>query len=244
MAKRFAIALSVFLLTAGTAFGQGLGWTEGRVFGGINGGVQTGSARNEATSFSFALYGETATVDVARSVKSGPFFDATAGGRVLGNLGVAGTLFYRQASSDGAVTASIPHPIFFDQSRAVTATLSKMTHTELWSAVQAVYLLRLDDKAGVILSVGPTVVSVKHQIASSASVAEGPSAPAVTVTTDDLSKMVWGYMVGADLRYMVAKNFGVGVFARYAGATANMNPQVHLKLGGFQVGAGIRVQIK
>ena len=244
MAKRIVLALGFMLLTGSAAFGQTLGWTEGRVFGGVNGGAQLGSARDEATSFSFTLYGEPATVGVTRSVKSGALIDFTAGGRVIGNLGVAGTLFVRKASSDGAVAASIPSPIFFDQPRAVTATLTNMTHEELWTAVQAVYLFRIDDRWDVMMLAGPTVVSVKHQVATAATVTEGATAPTVAVTTQDLTKMVWGYLLGADVRYMVSKNVGVGAFARYTGATANMNSVVRLTLGGFQVGAGIRFQIK
>ena len=244
MAKRIVLALGVVLLTGSAAFAQTPAWTEGRIFLGVNGGAQVGSTRDEATSFSFSLYGEPATVGVTRSVKGGPLFDIMAGGRVIGNLGVAGTLFMRKASSDGAVTASLPHPIFYDQPRSITSTVPNMTHEELWSAVQAVYLVRIDDRLDMLLLAGPTVVSVKHQVATAATVTEGASAPTVTMTTQDLTKMVWGYSLGADLRYMLTKNFGLGAFARYTGATANMNSVVSIKLGGFQVGGGIRVQIK
>ncbi len=244
MAKRIVFALALLLAAGDTAFGQGLGWTEGRVFLGANSGTQLGAARAETQALSFDLYGEPAKVTVTRSVKSGILFDGTAGGRVLGNLGVAGTLFMRSAPGDGVAAATVPHPLFFDQARAVDAGLNKMTHTELWSAVQAAYLLRIDDRIDVMFLAGPTVVSVKHDAITAASVAEGSSNPAVTVTVTELSKMVWGYMLGADVRYMVTKNIGLGAFARYAGATANMNPALSLKLGGLQVGGGIRVQLK
>lgn len=245
MAKRIVFALGVLLLTGSAAFGQTLKWTDGRVF--LNGslGVQLSPARDETTSFSFSLYGEpTATVNVARSVKGGLLGDVTAGTRVLGNLGVAGSLFFRSAASDGAVTSSIPDPIFFDRPRSVAATVVGMPHKEVWSAVQAVYLYRIDDRIDIMFMAGPTVVQVDHQVATSATVTEGVSSATLAVSTQDLSKIVWGFTGGADVRYMINKNIGFGAFARYSGAKANLNDTVRLTLGGFQIGAGIRLAIQ
>jgi hypothetical protein len=243
MTKRIVCACGVILLTGSAAFAQALQPPNGRVF--VNGsiGAQFSPARHETTAFSFSLYDEPATVNVERSVKGGLLGDITAGGRVLGKLGVAGSIFYRSAPGDGAVTSSIPDPVFFDRPRSVNATLVDMTHTELWSAVQGTYFMKLDDHMDLLLMVGPTVVSVKHQVADTATVTEGVSSATVTVGTTDLSKLVWGYTVAADLRYMIRKNLGFGAFVRYSGATANMNDAVRLKLGGFQVGAGVRLAI-
>ena len=244
MAKRIAFAFGVVLLTSSTAFGQSLKWTEGYIFAGANAGVQLGSARDEATAFTFTLYAEPATVNVARSVKSGSLFDFTAGSQIRGNFGAAGTFFARSSDSDGAVTATVPHPVFFDQARTVSSTITAMGHSERWIAIQGVYLLRIDEKTDVMFLAGPSLVSVKHMVANAATVTEGATTPSVTVTTSELSKSVWGYVIGADVRRMISKNVGVGAFARYAGSTANMNTAVKLTLGGFQVGAGIRVQFQ
>jgi len=243
MAKRIAFAFSVVLLTSSTAFGQSLKWTEGYIFAGANAGVQLGSARDEATAFTFTLYGEPATVNVARSVKSGGLFDFTAGSQIRGNFGAAGTFFARSADSDGAVTATVPHPVFFDQARTVSSTITAMGHSERWIAIQGVYLLRIDEKTDVMFLAGPSLVSVKHMIANAASVTEGAT-PTVAMTTSELSKSVWGYVLAADVRRMITKTVGVGAFARYAGSSANMSPDLKLTIGGFQVGAGIRVQFQ
>lgn len=247
MAKRIVMAVGAMLLTGSAAFGQTASApaaaTEGRVFLAASGGAQLGSAREESTAFSFTLYAEPASVGVKRSVKSGILGDFTAGGRVLGNLGVAGTLFFRQAPGDGVVTASIPDPIFYDKPRAVSSTIVDMTHREVWSAVQAVYIYQATDKVDVMFMGGPTVVSLAHQVATAATVTEGANSATVTVSTTELKKMVWGYTLGADVRYMITRNLGFGAFARYSGATANLSDTVSLKLGGLQVGGGIRIAI-
>jgi hypothetical protein len=235
--------MGLLLLSSSAAFGQALKPGDGRIFGAASIGAQFSPARAETTAFSFTIYEEPATVNVARSVKGSLLGEFTAGGRVINNLGVAGSLWFRSAPSDGAVTASIPDPAFFDRPRAVSATLTDMEHKEVWMAVQASYSVRLDDKMVVILLGGPTVVDVKHQVANSATVAEAGNFATVDVGTTTLSKLVFGFTVGADGRYMITKTLGLGGFIRYSGATANMNDTVRLKLGGLSIGAGVRVTI-
>lgn len=243
MTKRVCLTVGVLLLSSSAAFGQALKPGDGRIFAAASIGAQFSPAREETTAFSFSIYEEPATVEVKRSVKGGLLGELTAGGRVIGNLGVSGSIFFRSASSDGAVTASIPDPAFFDRPRAVSTTVTGMTHKEVWSAVQASYFARLDDRMFVVLMAGPTVVSVSHQVANSAAVAESGNFATVTVGTTTLTKLVFGYTMAVDGRYMVTKNIGFGGFIRYSGATANLNDAVKLKLGGLQIGAGVRMSI-
>ena len=243
MTKRVCFTMGLLLLSSSAAFGQALQPGDGRIFGAASIGAQFSPARAETTAFSFTIYEEPATVSVARSVKGGLLGELTAGGRVINNLGVAGSLWFRSAPSDGAVTASIPDPAFFDRPRAVSATITDMEHKEVWMAVQASYNVRLDDKMVVILMAGPTVVDVKHQVANSATVAEVNNSATLTMGTTTLSKLVFGFTAAADGRYMITKNIGLGGFVRYSAATANMNDTVKLTLGGLSIGAGVRIAI-
>jgi len=244
MVKQVMCTAGVILAMSAPAFGQSLQWNTGRIFANVSIGAQLSPSRDEKTSFSFSLYDEPATVDVSRSIKGGLLGDLTVGGKVLGNLGVASSIFYRSNAGDSAVTASIPDPIVYDRARTVGATLVGMKHTETWSAVQAAYLYRVNEHASVTFLAGPAIVQIDHEIADSATVTEGAATPTVDIGRSTLSKLVWGFSVGADGRYMVTPSIGFGGFIRYASAKANMNAQTQLTVGGFQMGAGIRISIK
>ena len=244
MVKRLLLAVAVLILAEGAAFGQALQWNEGRYFLSANGGFHQSSDREERAAFSFSLYEETATVDVKRTVSGGSLGDFMAGARVRRNFGVAAGFVVRSADSDGAITGSIPDPIFFDRPRTVTATFANMIHREKWYSAQAVYLVQLNTKASIMLLAGPAVVSVRHDLAGSATAAEGTSGPSVTVDIRRAEKTVWGYLAGVDIRYMLTKAVGVGAFGRYAAATANLTGENTIELGGFQVGAGVRFAFK
>jgi hypothetical protein len=55
-----------------------------------------------------------------------------------------------------------------------------------------------------------------------------------------------GFNVGADLTYRFANNFGVGAMVRYARATAGLTlddgSALDVKVGGFQIGGGLRIR--
>ena len=239
MTKRFLMAVCFVALAAGSADAQTLKWNQ-TFLAGANVGVQASSARTETTAFNFNLYGESATVTNERAVPSGMLFDVFAAARLRGNFGVAGIAMMRNANSDGAVSASIPHPIFYDSPRTVTSTITGMRHRERWGGIYAAYMIKLDEKTGILLMGGPMLAAVDHGLPTSAAVTEATS-PTVTVSVTEYSKTVWGYGGGVDFSYMATPNIGFGAQARYIGATANLTSDSSVKVGGFQVSAGLRI---
>jgi hypothetical protein len=239
MTKRFLMAVCFVGIAAAPAAAQTLKWDQ-TFLGGVNVDAQASSARTETTAFNFSLYGETATVTNVREVPSGILFDMFAAARLRGNFGVAAIAIQRNANSDGAVTASIPSPVFFDQPRSVTTTISDMRHRERWGGLYGAYMIKLDKKTGILLMGGPMIAALDHSLPTAATVAEATS-PTVTVAVTEYSKTVWGYGVGADFSYMMTPNVGFGAQARYIGAKANLTSDAAVKIGGFQVGAGLRI---
>ncbi|MSO50310.1 MAG: hypothetical protein EXQ49_10505 [Acidobacteria bacterium] len=233
------IAFSAMLLGGSDAQAQMLQWTD-RVFLNVSGGVQTGKT-DVATTLSLPLYDETATIGTTREVKGTAIWDVTGGVRVWSNMAVALSVSGRSGDSDGLTTAVIPHPAFYDQSRSVTGGVAGMKHTELWTSVLFGWMMPVTEKFEVMAMLGPTVAAVKHETVVGASVVEG-SSPTVTVDLETVDKSVWGVMAGVDGRYLVTKNIGVGVFARYAKATVNLTSTTKLPVGGLQVGAGVRIK--
>lgn len=240
MTKRFLMAVCLVGLAAAPAAAQTLKWDQ-TFIAGANVGAQASSARTETTAFNFSLYGETATVTNVREVPSGILFDVFGAARIRGNFGVAAVAIQRNANSDGAVTSSIPSPVFFDQPRAVTSTITDMRHRERWGGLYAAYMIKLDAKTGILLMGGPMIAAVDHALPTAATVAEGTSAPTVTVSLTEYSKTVWGFGGGADFSYMMTPNVGFGAQARYISAKANLTNDAQVKVGGFQISAGVRI---
>ena len=241
MTQRFLMAVCFVGLAAVPAAAQTLKWDQ-TFIAGANVGAQAGSTRTETTAFNFSLYGEpSATVSNVRSVPNGILFDVFGAARIRGNFGVGGIAIQRNGNSDGAVTASIPSPIFYDEPRAVTATIADMRHRERWAGVYGAYMIKLDKKTGILLMGGPMIAAVDHSLPTAAAVAEGTTAPTVTVSVTEYSKTVWGYGGGVDFSYMALPNVGFGAQARYISAKANLTSDALVKIGGFQVSAGIRI---
>jgi hypothetical protein len=226
-------------MTAASASAQSITWDQ-TFLAGANVGAQVSSTRTETTAFNFNLYGESATVSNVRSVPNTVAFDVFGAARLRGNFGVAGIAIQRNANSDGAVTASVPSPIFFDQPRSVTTSVADMTHRERWAGAYGAYMLKLDEKMGVLFMGGPMIAAVDHSLATSATVTEGTSAPVVVVGLTENNKTVWGFGAAVDFHYMATRNIGVGAQARYISATANFTDG-KVKVGGLQVAAGIRI---
>jgi hypothetical protein len=239
MTNRFVMAVCFVALATGSASAQTLKWDQ-TFMAGVNVGAQASSARSETTTFNFNLYGESATVSTDRSVPSGMLIDIFGAARLRGNFGVAALAMLRNANSDGSVNASIPSPIFFDTPRTVTATVADMRHRERWGGLFGAYMIKLDEKAGILLFGGPMLASVDHALPSSADVTEGAT-PTVNVSVTEYNKTVWGYGAGADFSYMMTRNIGLGAQARYIGAKANLTADSEVKVGGFQVSAGVRI---
>lgn len=227
------------LMLAADANAQMLQWKD-RGFLNASGGVTTGT-KTVTTNLSFPLYDETATVETSRDVAASFLWDITGGIRVKSNFGVALSLSGRSANSDGAATASIPHPIFYDQPRTVSATIAGMKHSEMWISPQVVWMFPVTEQLEIMAMAGPTIVRVNHETVGSVTVVEA-SSPSVTVTLDSVSKSVWGFVAGLDGRYLITKNIGIGGFARYGVAKVNLTSATKLDVGGFQVGAGVRVR--
>ena len=238
--KKAAVVFFVgALMVAADANAQMLQWKD-RGFLNASGGLTTGT-KTVTTTLSFPLYDETATVETTREIAESFLWDVTGGVRVKSNLGVALSVSGRSANSDGAATASIPHPIFYEQPRTVSATISGMKHSEVWVSPLAVWMFPVTEQLEFMAMAGPTIVRVNHETVGGVTVAEA-SSPAVTVTLDSVSKSVWGFVAGVDGRYLVTKRIGIGGFARYGVAKVNLTSTAKLDIGGFQLGAGVRIR--
>lgn len=208
-------------------------------------GVSAGGLMNTTLVTSKAtatVYNQPAALAERRDVSGGVLFDVMAGMPVRGRFAVGASLSMRSATSDSAISASIPHPLFLGAPRAVSTTATGMTSRQTWIGALAIYTMPTSDKVTVRVFGGPAVAMVTHDIVGSFTVTETSSVaqPTLTITKDSVSKSFWGAIGGVDLAYRVNPSVAVGAFVRYAGAQANVTGAASGTLGGLESGAGVR----
>ena len=204
----------------------------------VNFGGQPGS-HDVGTNQSFPLYGETATFTTVQENGSGALFDITGGYKIRPSFGAAVGFSNFSNTSEAAVATSIPDPLIFDRPRAATSTVPDLEHSERGIHLQAVWFVPVTDKIDVALSAGPSFFMVRQDVVSM-SVTPGTQTANFSTTTE--KKTGIGANIGVDGTYLITRNFGAGVFLRFAGAKVDLPSVEGLGVGGFQAGGGVRVR--
>jgi len=208
------------------------------VFVDVNVGAQPQS-RTLSTSTSFPLYGETAVVNAAEGIDGGALFDLSAGYRFMPHLsaGVGFSIFSKTGS--GSLAASIPSPNFVNRPATSTVSTDNLKHKETATHLMLGYLVPVGEDLSVRLSVGPSFFHLTQDVLT-ATVPAGTQT--ANVATDSQTASATGVNVGVNIDWMANPMYGVGVFARYAGAKVDLDSAKDVKVGGFQIGAGARLR--
>ena len=236
--RKSAVLCLVFCaLGAGPAQAQ-MQWTD-KGFANINIGGQSGSHSVETTT-TFVVYDEDALVTTTQKTGGGFLFDMNGGYKVWRNLVAAVGYTFMSDSTDGAVTASIPHTDFPGQPRIVTTTADNLKHTENALNFMGVWMVPVTDKVDVGISFGPTVFFVKQELPDTLTFTE--PVPTVTgLTKKEVSKTTAGINMGVDVTYLLTKKMGVGGILRYTWGSVDLDgAKDSLTVGGFQIGIGGR----
>jgi hypothetical protein len=143
-------------------------------------------------------------------------------------------------SSDANLTASIPDPLFFTKPKTVTTVATGLVQNTLGINIQAVWTTHVSDNVDVALFLGPTILHVAQDIAS-VSVAAGTQ-NATGAAASESATSGKGGNIGADFRYRLTDRYSAGAFIRYAGGEVDLPSAPKLKVGGAQVGVGLRAR--
>ena len=205
----------------------------------VNFGTQP-SSRTIGRSNSFPVYGEAATLTTAMETGNGGIFDITGGYRFRPNL--AGAIGFSNFSnlSDSGVIATIPNPLFFDQPQTVNTSVKDLQHNERGIHLQAVWFMPITNQIDVAFSAGPSFIRVSQDLVSSVTIPAGTQNATPVVVTEKATAV--GVNLGVDGSYLFTRNFGAGVFIRYAGAKVDLPSVSDLRVGGLQAGVGARVR--
>lgn len=243
-----ALVMAGLLAGAGEAAAQA---DESRFFLAVSGAFEPGS-QTFTDDGTFPLYDETGRLSVSSEVASGAVLDFGVGARVTGNWVVSAN-FHRTSSNDeSTVTGSAPHPIFFDRPRSFSTTVEDLKRSEQALHVSLGYRVPLGEKFDVHVYAGPSQFRFSQEVVGRAIITEaGGAFTSVNVVyeQDRRKKNAWGGHIGADLSYAIYQmgttDFRLGGYLRYAGASSEfpvITNTVSTKLGGVQIGAGLRVR--
>ena len=237
--------LAVVLLTtmaiagARSAQAQGASSAESKGFLNVDLGAQP-QQRTLATSTSFPLYDETATVSSSQPVHNGPMFGITGGYRIRPKVAVGvGVTMFNARTADSTIVATIPDLVFFNRPKTITQIATGLDHSELGVHLSAVWLHTVSPKIDMALSAGPSLIRVKQDLTSSVTVT--PGTQNIVATQETQTGNALGFNAGFDGTYKLAPTFGVGLFVRYAGGKVTLPAVTGLQVGGLQAGLGVRL---
>ena len=218
-----------------------------------NGGYQV-TKTDFTDTVDFTLFAEDGDFKADYQVAAGPLFDVS-GGVMLGRYGAVGVGVSRfRTQDDAAVTARLPHPLFFDRDRIVSGTASSLTREEIAVDVQAIWILPIARHFDLSLFGGPTFFIVEQDLVTSVSNTE--TFPFDTTTFDAAnaqrqSQSGIGFNVGVDFTYFLqaagpGARVGLGTLVRFSRASIDFASEdgdtIAVDAGGIQVGAGLRVR--
>ena len=243
-----ALVMAALLAGASEAAAQA---DESRFFLSVSGAFEPGT-ETYSDDGTFPLYDETGRLSVGSEVSSGAVLDFGVGARVTGNFTV-GANFHRTSSTDeAAVSGEAPHPIFFSRPRAFSTTVADLKRSEQALHLSVGYRLPINDRFDVHFFAGPSQFRFSQEVVGQAVVTEvGGAFTSVNVAyeTARRKRNAWGAHVGADASYALYQSgdtsFRLGAYVRYAGASSEfqvVSNTVETKLGGVQIGTGLRVR--
>jgi Outer membrane protein beta-barrel domain len=221
----------------------------GKLIVSVNGGIQPGSDTLTNNSV-FTIYDEQASIDASQKIEGGGLWDFGASYRVRPRWGVGIAYTMLDSTNPATITAAIPHPLFFDQPRTLTASADDLIHKESALHLQAVYFFPLIENVDVAFTAGPTFFSVRQQFARNVSFDETPpdfaSVTASGVDVVSLEESAVGINLGADVTYSFTSNIGAGALLRYTRGSVDFavadGQEANVKAGNFQLGVGLRIK--
>ncbi len=216
----------------------------------VDGGVQSQS-QTFTIPGQFAIYDETATFSATAKTKSGGLFNVEGGARVWRNLFIGVAYAYRlKTTSSSTVSASVPHPLFYDMPREASATASGVENTGYGVHISVGWRFDVARHMDVRIFGGPSVFGVTQDLVNSFDVQEtGPPFSTVSltnVTTTRETKTAAGFHVGLDGAYMITRSAGIGLLLRYGHGRVKLptpaGGTVAIDAGGFDAGLGARIR--
>lgn len=200
-----------------------------------------------AQRFTRTLNLETAEYGAELNTTLSPVADAGVRVRVWQRLAAGITVSYALPRTGGTVSASLPHPLYFRQPRAIDGRIANLDRRDLGVHAEAAWTFPITRTVQASAFGGPSYVQVRQVLVTDLSYTESfpfdTAAFAAAVTGSDTAG-AFGFNVGADLTWRVGRRLGVAGLVRYSRADVTLAPspgnRVDIRGGGVQAGGGLR----
>jgi hypothetical protein len=202
-------------------------------------------AKSFTDSVQTPLYQETETITTTYPAVNGLVVSSAGGVRVWKQLSVGAGVSHLSRTGEAAISASLPHPFFDNQPRAVSGQTGA-THEELGFDVKIAWTAQLAPTVRLILSGGPSVITVHQTIVTGVQYSESypyDTAQFTSAVTTTATKAAPGVNAAADVFWLFSRHLGAGGIIQVAHATVTLSVDsrsIPIDAGGFQAGGGIR----
>ncbi len=220
-----------------------------RVYVSVNGAFQTAGG-DFGETVTFTENAESGTFSTDYDVKSGPALNISVGAGLWRNIGVGVGVTRFSKSTPTVLSASVPHPFFFNRPRSVDGEVAGISREELAIHIQARATFVPTPNIQAVVFAGPSFFTVTQDIVNDFEITEtypyDTAAFSRGISTSlDESKI--GFNVGADVGYFFTRQVGVGGSVQWAGTTIDApassgTGSFDIKAGGVQAGAGLRLR--
>jgi opacity protein-like surface antigen len=195
----------------------------------------------------FTEFAEQGRFDAQYAVDKGPGFEAGVQYNFTRQFGAAASFALASRDATGSFDADLPHPLYFDRSRALSGELTGLSYKETALHLSLVYNAS-SGSLDFFLFGGGSLIKVETDLLQEVRYSQSYPYDEVTLTgtpTLSVSDRPFGFHIGAALDYRLGKSFGLGAQARFSRATAKLAPEggstIQIDAGGFDVAAGVRV---
>jgi hypothetical protein len=198
----------------------------------------------------FQQYLESGSFKFSRTIPKRPLFDVGAGVRVYRRLHVGMSLSFLNDTGTGSITAEVPHPLFFNQKRTVTADIQNVIRKETGAHFQASWTTPPVNGLEFSFFGGPSIfIAEQTYVTQLALGLDKETYPFDTfafagATTATFKDNIPGYNAGVDMTWKFSKHVGAGVLIRYAAGKRTFTPTggapITVEVGGLHAGGGFR----
>jgi opacity protein-like surface antigen len=214
---------------------------------GVGGGIALGSLGWSSTS-TWDVTQETAELTADYDSGTGPAVEAMVGVWVTPSFGFRIAFGWSRRDTDATLTASLPHPFFFDRPRTVSGELSGLEYRQLASYLDLEWR-PLVGPVSVAVFGGLALVRVEADFVERVEFDEQYPYDEATfraaVTQRGRSDAGVGWSAGASVSHVLGSRVTIGLEARYTRANLELvlpgNATAPIEAGGLQLIAGLGV---
>ena len=152
-------------------------------------------------------------------------------------------------ATPASLSATIPHPFFFNRPRSVSGEAAGLKREELAIHIQAGGVFPIGARFQVMVFGGPSFFQVTQGVVTDLTYSDSYPYDTASfrsaVTTSEKQNKI-GFNAGGDVAFFFTRQIGVGFTAKFAGSNIDLpsagGGTTPVKAGGMQAGGGLRLR--